>query len=144
VCAGDSPAAELHAAVRAGDVERVRVLLKAGVPPSARNSLGSTPLHDAAWAGDLPVMKELMDAGADLEAQHKETGSTPLHYAVITNHVNAVRLLLDRGAKVGSAYFSGSTALHLAGSRGYIEIARLLRSWRERRSSGRFRSYATG
>ena len=39
--------ADLHVAVRAGDLERVRAILDTGVKVNERDSLGGTPLHDA-------------------------------------------------------------------------------------------------
>src|SRR3954447_12669051 len=93
-------AGEIHSAVRSGDAERVKALLASGCDPSERDQLGSTPLHDAAWNGDLAIIDLLLRSGANLEARHAETGSTPLHYAVITNHKDAVALLIDRGAKL--------------------------------------------
>ena len=43
---------DLHNAVRAGDLERVRVLLKQGLSANAVDSRGGTALHDAVWAGE--------------------------------------------------------------------------------------------
>ncbi|HYI95727.1 MAG TPA: ankyrin repeat domain-containing protein, partial [Bryobacteraceae bacterium] len=46
-------ASDLHTAVRAGDIDRVRALLSAGASASERDALGGTALHDAAWSGEL-------------------------------------------------------------------------------------------
>ncbi len=78
---------DLHRAVRSGDIESVRALLKQGVSVNAIDSLGGTPLHDAVWAGDKATVKLLIEAGADVNARHSQAGSMPLHYAIITNHV---------------------------------------------------------
>ncbi|MBX5496613.1 MAG: ankyrin repeat domain-containing protein, partial [Bryobacteraceae bacterium] len=88
-------ASDLHHAARAGDLEKVKALLREGAPVNARDSLGGTALHDAAWAGEREVVEALLDAGADVNAEHTEAGSTPLHYAVITNHLEIVKLLLS-------------------------------------------------
>ena len=53
-------ASELHTAARAGDVERVRALLKEGVPVSSPDTLGGTALHDAAWSGHVNVVLVLL------------------------------------------------------------------------------------
>ncbi len=111
---------ELNVAARAGDLERVKALLAAGASVAERDSLGGTPLHDAAWAGDLAIVQYLLDKGADPNARHLESGSTPLDYAVITNHRDVVEMFLLRGSRVGPA------ALHLAANRGYGEVVRLL------------------
>src|SRR5271166_6548298 len=79
---------DLRQAVRAGDVDRVRALIEQRVPLNAADSLGGTALHDAVWAGEKAIVAVLLDAGADVNAHHREGGSTPLHYAVVTNHAD--------------------------------------------------------
>ena len=49
----------LHAAVRAGNVAEVRQVLAAGADVNARDSLGGTPLLDAAWSGNLEITKSV-------------------------------------------------------------------------------------
>jgi cytohesin len=115
-------ASELHTAARAGDVERVRALLAAGVPVSAPDTLGGTALHDAAWSGHKEVVTVLIAAGADVNARHVEGGSTPLHYGVITNRRDVVELLLAKGADLRARDRAGATVLHLAANRGYEEL----------------------
>lgn len=119
-------AADLHSAVRSGDRALVEQILAKGVSPNEHDSLGGTPLHDAAWSGDIGILTLLLDRKADVNAKHREAGSTPLHYAIITNHRDAVELLISRGADVNAAPASGSTPLHLAANRGYLDIAQLL------------------
>ena len=104
---------ELHKSARAGDANAVRMLLGRGIGANHRDSLGGTPLHDAAWAGEVEAAKVLLEFGADINAHHIEGGSTPLHYAVTTNRLPMVKLLLDRGADVNATFRSGSTALIL-------------------------------
>jgi ankyrin repeat protein/peroxiredoxin len=117
---------ELNKAARSGNLKTVQSLIAAGVPVNARNSLGGTPLHDAAWAGERDVAAFLIQAGADVNSKHAEGGSTPLHYAVLTNHPDVVEVLLDHHADVKAPYKSRQTALHLAAARGYGRIATLL------------------
>ena len=60
-------------------------LLKAGANPNAQNELGKTPLHyaveDADVENTLPVVKALLDAGADPDVEDWEYGWTPLQAA---------------------------------------------------------------
>lgn len=73
-------AKELFKFVKRGDVERVRALVTA--EPAlvhARDAEGSTPLHHAAWKGHAEVATLLLGAGADVNAQSRNThyGGTP-------------------------------------------------------------------
>src|ERR1035438_2259738 len=109
---------DIHKAVRAGDAESVRALLKQGVSVTPADPLGGTVLHDAVWAGDKEIVALLIEAGADVNARHSEAGSTPLHYAIITNHVEIAEMLIAHGADIQAPYRGGTTALHLAANRG--------------------------
>merc|ERR1712029_670707 len=63
----------------------------------------------------IDVVKELLDSGANIEAQNIDHGATPLHYAVIwNNNFDVVKELLDRGANIEAQDTHGWTALHLA------------------------------
>ena len=59
-------------------------------------------VFDAAAAGDVDRLTELLDADADLVNTYSEDGYTPLHFAAFFSRGPAVRLLLDRGADVGA------------------------------------------
>ena len=57
---------------------------------------------DAAAAGDVDRLTELLDADPELINAWSEDGYTPLHFAAFFDRGKAVRLLLDRGADVGA------------------------------------------
>jgi cytochrome c len=80
------------------------------------------PLQDAAKAGDLEKIEQLVAQGADVN----EKGlATALHYAIREGHVKAAELLIKRGADVNATSTWG-TPLHLAASGGQADIAQLL------------------
>jgi len=121
--AGASPLGErLHAAVRAGNVTEVRQVLAAGADVNALDSLGGTPLLDAAWSGNLEITSLLLANGADVNARHTEAGSTALEYAVLTSRPEIVRALLAAKARVDIRYKDGETVLHTAAAKGNREI----------------------
>src|SRR5438105_3577846 len=94
----------LHAAVRAGDLAEVREALAAGADVNARDTLGGTPLLDAAWSGNLEITNLLLARGADVNARHPEGGSTALEYAVLTDRPAIVRALLGAKARLDILY----------------------------------------
>jgi len=85
-----------HKAACEGDVTTLRSTLQAG--PGQVNALdndGWTPMHYAAWYGQLAAVQLLLDTpGADANAPAKETGARPLHLAAGTGRVDVVQLLL--------------------------------------------------
>src|SRR5262249_27247248 len=92
---------ELFRAVKAGNSTRVQELLQAD--PSlvhAADAAGGTPLHHAAWNGPGEVARLLLAAGADVNAQSRNThyGGTPLHAAAHGNQRAVAGLLLARRA----------------------------------------------
>ena len=91
-----SPAGLLVAAAGAGDAERVRELLAAGVAPDSE-SQGTFAIHRAAVAGSVAVLQVLVEAGAHLEALN-QYGHTALTQAAFYGNAEAVVFLLSAGA----------------------------------------------
>jgi ankyrin repeat protein len=71
---------DLHKAASAGDVERVKELLKKGADPNTKDEKGRTPSHEAAYWGHVNVVRLLLVYGAD-PAVKDEYGGTPLDLA---------------------------------------------------------------
>ena len=96
-------AAPIHDAAEAGQVERIKALIKAGanVNVSEKGSgLGLTPLHLAALYDRTGAIKTLIDAGADANATAStNVGATPLLFAAGNVDATAVKLLLKAGAE---------------------------------------------
>ncbi|MET0536257.1 MAG: ankyrin repeat domain-containing protein [Steroidobacter sp.] len=85
---------------------------------------GHTPLHAAAWNGDVAQIESLIAGGADVNST-SSFGTTPLHSAAVRNQLQAVKALLQRGARVDARDGLGRTplfaALQLGVSRPVIE-----------------------
>jgi ankyrin repeat protein len=61
--------------------------------PNARDEQGATPLHHAAWDGDLTLIQQLVDAGADPTITDLRYGTTPLGWAEHAYQTEAVEML---------------------------------------------------
>jgi ankyrin repeat protein len=86
---------------------------------------GSTPLEWAVFKGDMPQMKKLLAAGADVKATNAY-GVNAMQLAADASNTEAIRLLLQAGADPNSANAEGETALHLVARAGNVEAAKLL------------------
>jgi ankyrin repeat protein len=115
-----------HAAVKRGDAGAVEEMLR-GEPSllEARNQAGSTPLHTAARAGMLDVVKLLVDEGAAIDAGDNEN-TTPLQLAAIDGYADVIEFLISRGADVLCADDNGQTALHWASYGNHITVAKMM------------------
>lgn len=84
----------------------------------------ATPLHQAAFNGNLPRVRELLREGADPDAL--SFGFTPLHLAAMAGHEDCVRELSGVcDIHIHTPLLSG-TALTLAATYGRAECAEVL------------------
>jgi uncharacterized protein len=81
----------------------------------------------AALRGDLPRVRVLLDANADLNARNSD-GATALIVASQAGHADVVRALLAAKADVNARDNYGGTALLLASQSGRADVVRLLKS----------------
>src|SRR5262245_55969123 len=91
---------------------------------SSRDS-NLTPLHQAAEAGDVTRAKQLIAAGASLDAR-PSWGWVPILSAAKEGHVDIVRLILDAGFDAKSPNAFGGTMLHAFAVYGTPESASVL------------------
>ncbi|ETR97107.1 ankyrin, partial [Trichoderma reesei RUT C-30] len=82
-------------------------------------------LWSAVKEGHEPVVKRLLDSGADTEVLN-EKNKTILAMAAGRKHTDIVRVLIERGADVNAADVDGHTPLMYALECGAADIARML------------------
>jgi ankyrin repeat protein len=82
-------------------------------------------LWAAAKNGDIETLEELLDDGADPNAQD-QLGITPLSWCAMTGHKKAAELLVEHGADVNQPNRDGGTALHAAAFLGNTEMVQFL------------------
>jgi ankyrin repeat protein len=127
-CRRDVLSSALMAAAAEGQEDIVRVLLKNGADPNARD-FGQLydPLQAAAWSGDESTVRLLLKAGADIRAQGGEMG-TALHVAVIRWNLEAIKLLVEWGANIDAMSERYGFLLTAAAEHGNDEVIALLLS----------------
>jgi ankyrin repeat protein len=98
---------------------------------------GTTPLMRAARSGDAPVMRALLEKGADPKLATKE-GNTALMFAAGVGYrdkftrgteaeaLEALKVAVEAGLDLGQANTRGETALHGAANRGADSIVQFL------------------
>ncbi|KAI3696818.1 hypothetical protein L6452_29388 [Arctium lappa] len=95
---------DLWVVVREGsvvDVDSALVVLKKnGGNIDSRNAFGVTPLHVATWRNHTPIVKRLLEAGADPNARDGESGWTSLHRALHFGHLAVASMLLKSDASI--------------------------------------------
>ncbi len=112
----DSPVAD--AAMR-GDAEAVAALIARGADVNAPQGDGMTALHWAAERADAPLVRTLLDAGAEVDAVTRMGDYTPLHLAGKAGSATAVEALLAAGSDPHAATSTGAvTAMHFAAGAG--------------------------
>ncbi|XP_024944185.1 ankyrin repeat domain-containing protein 39 [Cephus cinctus] len=101
-------------AAQTGDYERLEKLLRKGVSPDIEDSAGYTALHYAARNGHAIVCRELLNRGANVNAQTRSGRATALHRAASQNLPDIIKLLLSFKADPNLVDADGNTALHRA------------------------------
>jgi len=91
----------LFARIRTGDVRAVKAAIATKADPDGLNEDGLTPLMYAVMTATPPVMRALLDAGANVNATNAD-GVAALHMAAFD--LAKTRLLVERGAKVNAPY----------------------------------------
>ncbi|KAL7996053.1 putative ankyrin repeat-containing domain-containing protein [Plasmopara halstedii] len=120
----------LHWACDRGEAEVSRLLLhyNADVNAIEKRMFKRRPLHFAVLAGSEETVRELLSHNADLTAQDYR-GWAPIHGAAYSGDLGALEALLDAGSSVMTQLTrQNETALHIAASRGRMEVARLILS----------------
>lgn len=141
----------LHDAARSSNMEEVESLLTSGTLINDTDKLQRTALHLAAWNGDAAMIQLLLRFKADPTLLAQD-GYTALHFAAqkvtgdkscknvytrasrwftfifLLSGALACEYLVKKSAKILHAKIKkgGKTALHLAVSKGHVEVVRKL------------------
>lgn len=122
----------LHDLVKAvGDGDTIREKIATGAKLDEADKLKRTPVHIAAWAGNLEALQMLVRAGAALDVKAMD-GFTALHFAAQSNAEGAdacIRFLVKKNkALLNMRITKGNkSALHLAAAKGNVTaVATLL------------------
>lgn len=116
-----------HDGGRSEILDTVKFLIGKGARHDATTVLRDTPLHAAAWRGNVATARLLIGAGANVNAANR-WGDTPLHMAAwpaAAGGVEMARLLVRAGANV-NAKTRGDTRLHRDARRGDLDLAKKL------------------
>ncbi|KAK6541837.1 hypothetical protein TWF694_007616 [Orbilia ellipsospora] len=116
-----------------GNEDIVEILLAAGADPNAANSTGLTALHFAVASGNFKVVKMLIEAGADVDAEATDFNgihSLPIFHMLresqITAYNKIIKLLIESGANTDLKSTTSWTPLQYICICGSADLARRL------------------
>jgi uncharacterized protein len=133
---GGSPDRYFHAAVNAGVIDCVKLMISRGANVNLADDEGVTPLMTSArvtYRGTIDITELLIKSGANVNARAGK-GSTALMYASSgvaahyeDDYVRVLRLLIKNGAKVNVKNKMGATPLSIAKSGNWKKIITALK-----------------
>lgn len=117
--------------------EAAIALLDGGANPNIADRRGRTPLHIAAQAGSLELVRKLVSKGANLNARTEKMSApagevfrmpsgeqTPLLLAAKFDRVDVMRVLIEAGADTTLKAQDGTTLFLAAAGSGHVEAAK--------------------
>jgi len=99
-------------AVRANQIDIVKLLLKNGANVNTNILDLDTPLSEAVSYENIEVVRILIENKADVNIKDNDQGRTPLHHAAYYRYPEIMKLLIAKGANVNSSSKFGDTPLH--------------------------------
>jgi hypothetical protein len=124
IASSDILATPLHAAAQLGDIDAVRALINEGANVGAKLSDGRTPLYLGVLFDKIPVVRFLLQQGADSNASGSTT--TCLQLAARNGSEECIKLLLAHGATVDTLNNDGCGAAHFAAANGRLSCIHIL------------------
>ncbi|KAM9496823.1 myotrophin [Clarias gariepinus] len=112
---------ELMWALKNGELDEVKMLLKKDEDVNRMLEGGRRPLHYAADCGQVDILEFLLSKGADVNAPDKHD-ITPLLSATYEGHIACVKLLLEKGANKERKGPDGLSAYEAADSEAIKEL----------------------
>ncbi len=119
---GDNP---VFAAIKANDLENVKIAIKRGERPEIEDFDGRTPIIYAGIFGNPDIIDYLAEIRVSLDHKDK-LGNTALYYAADRGHIDAVETLIERRVDINIENRRGITPLMIAAGQGRNEIIRIL------------------
>jgi ankyrin repeat protein len=115
----------LHAALYAGHLDAVGMLLDHGADVNLANGDGRIPLVRAYDFRNLEAMRLLLERGANADVQYGSFGLLS-HHAAYRGRDEVVQVLLQHNADVNARCRKTWTPLHWASAGGHTKVAQLL------------------
>uniref|UniRef100_A0ABI7XBL0 Ankyrin repeat and SOCS box containing 2 n=1 Tax=Felis catus TaxID=9685 RepID=A0ABI7XBL0_FELCA len=113
-------------AIKEGDEEALKAMIKAGKNLAEPNKEGWLPLHEAAYYGQLSCLKALQQAYPAVIDQRTLQEETALYLATCRGHLDCLQSLLQAGAEPDISNKSRETPLYKACERKNAEAVRML------------------
>jgi ankyrin repeat protein len=117
---------QLCTAIRNNNLQNVTDLIAAGADVNANTGSGEawTPLVNAAYVGNVDIVRLLIDKGADVNGVCGDY--SPLFRAACDNKLDVAKLLVEKGANVNFKNSKGETPLFTASSYGFAGVVQFL------------------
>ena len=112
-------------AARRNHADIIRFLRKHKADIEAKNDIGYTAMHTAAYYGHIKTMDTLLELGANIE-RRVDYGFTALYAAAFRDQADAVKWLLEHHANIEAATPSGITPLMIAARNNAVKTMRVL------------------
>jgi len=119
---------ELMIAVKDNNIAQVeKIIKKPKVNLEERDEQGFTPLLWAARQGYTPIVKLLLEKGANPNTEDQWMQANSGHKAAFWGHADVMLLLIQHGLDVNArGGYNGYTPLHDAVSQGHVDVVKVL------------------